>query len=47
MMLPFTKWWEWHRWMKKAVDNKVMYEGALCWVLKSGLVAVELRKGLK
>lgn len=47
MILSFNKWWEWSRWLSKAVNGKVMYNDTLCWVLKSGLVSVDLRKGLK
>lgn len=46
MLLEFEKWWQWSRWVGRAEMGKVMYGGTLCWVLKSGLVPVDMRRGL-
>tara|TARA_Y100001973_G_C5108194_1_gene286252 strand:+ start:137 stop:295 length:159 start_codon:yes stop_codon:yes gene_type:complete len=46
MILSFNKWWQWHRWLQKSENGKVMYNGIICWVYKSGLVPVELESDL-
>ena len=44
MKLIFTNWTTWASYVKNSVNNTVNYEGTDCYVLKSGLLPINLPK---
>jgi hypothetical protein len=44
MLFVFTNWCTWAKHVKASINNVINYEGKDCYVLKSGLLPVELPK---
>ena len=44
MMLCFTGWTIWAKYVRTSINNIVNYEGVDCYVLKSGLLSIDLPK---
>ena len=44
MKLLFTNWTTWSKYVKDSINNIVNYEDIDCYVLKSGLLPVNLAK---